>query len=255
MTRLMLTDERWSKLRTIMRQHGIYDKPKLRMMIEGMLYRMRVGCPWRDLPKKFGPWNSVYKKFNRWSLKNKLMKAFKLLCENPDIEREFIDASIVRAHQHSAGAAEEENQAIGRSKGGNSTKIHLAVDTHGRPIYFEITGGEVSECKNINEFIDKLPISNFVIADKGYDSEKLREYIESRSSKSVIPRRCRSRIGNGGMNWGLYKLRHLIENVFARLKHFRGIATRYDKLKRNYESTVAMGCCYVWLSSPIVNSP
>ena len=59
MTRLMLTDEFWSKLRTIMRQHGIYDKPNLREMVEGMLYRMRVGCPWRDLPSKFGFWNSI----------------------------------------------------------------------------------------------------------------------------------------------------------------------------------------------------
>jgi len=50
MTRLMLTDEHWSKLRTIMRQHGIYNKPKLRKIVEGILYRMRVGCPWRDLP-------------------------------------------------------------------------------------------------------------------------------------------------------------------------------------------------------------
>ena len=131
----------------------------------------------------------------------------------------------------------------------------MAVDACGRPIHFEITGGEVSECKNINEFIDKLPVSSFIIADKGYDSEKLRQYIEGKSSVSVIPRRCSSLIGNADMNWGLYKLRHLIENVFARLKHFRGVATRYEKLKRNYESTVAMGCCYIWLTSPNVNSP
>jgi transposase len=54
MVRLMLSDELWSKLRTIMRQHGIYDKSNLRLMVEGMLYRMRVGCPWRDLPAEFG---------------------------------------------------------------------------------------------------------------------------------------------------------------------------------------------------------
>jgi len=49
------------------------------------------------------------------------------------------------------------------------------------------------------------------------------------------------------MDWCLYKYRHLVENVFARLKHFRAIATRYDKLKRNYESMVALGCGYMWL--------
>ena len=77
MTRLMLTDELWSKLRTIMRQRGIYDKPKLRKIVEGILYRMRVGCPWRDLPSIFGFWNSVYQQFNRWSSKNKLIKIYK----------------------------------------------------------------------------------------------------------------------------------------------------------------------------------
>lgn len=147
MTRLMLTDERWSKLRVIMRQHGIYDKRGLRKIVEGILYRMRVGCPWRDLPSLFGLWNSVYQQFNRWSSKNKLMKIFKSLVQNPDLEWEFIDGSIVKAHQHSAGAASDDNQAIGKSKGGNTTKIHMAVESNGMPIEFEITGGEIHECK------------------------------------------------------------------------------------------------------------
>ena len=91
MARLMLTDELWSKLRIIMHQQGIYDKPNLRMMVEGMLYRMRVGCPWRDLPSVFGCWNSIYQKFNRWSVKNKLVSIFKTLIQDPDLEWEFID--------------------------------------------------------------------------------------------------------------------------------------------------------------------
>ena len=74
-----------------MLQHGIYDKPNLRMMIEGMFYRMRVGCPWRDLPPIFGLWNSIYKKFNRWSSKNKLIEIFKSLVVDPDLEWEFVD--------------------------------------------------------------------------------------------------------------------------------------------------------------------
>jgi len=82
----MLSDEQWSKLRKIMREYGIYDKPHLRLDVEGMLYRMRVGCPWRDLPTEFGNWNAVYKKFNYWSLKGKLMKLFKALIKTPDLE-------------------------------------------------------------------------------------------------------------------------------------------------------------------------
>jgi len=116
-----------------MRQHGIYDKPNWRQMVEGILYRMRVGCPWRDLLAEFGCWNSIYQKFNRWSLKNKLMKIFKSLVQNPDLEWEFIDGSIIRAHQHSTGSSSAENEAIGKSRGGNTTKIHMAVDAYGLP--------------------------------------------------------------------------------------------------------------------------
>lgn len=67
MARLMLSDELWSKLKELMLQHQIYNKPNLRMMVEAMLYRMRVGCPWRDLPVEFGFWHSIYQQFNRWS--------------------------------------------------------------------------------------------------------------------------------------------------------------------------------------------
>lgn len=247
MARHMLSDEHWSKLRTIMREQGIYNKPNLRKTVEGILYRMRVGCPWRDLPKTFGRWNSVFQKFNRWSLKGKLMHVFKALVQEPDLEWGFIDGSIVKAHQHSAGAASEENQAIGKSRGGNTTKIHMAVDAHGLPIDFEITGGEVHDCKVAPEFIEKLPVSDFTVADKGYDSEEVRDAIRKKSSIPVIPRKYNSKIGNADMDWCLYKYRHLVENLFARIKHFRGLATRFDKLKRNYVSVVATVCALLWL--------
>ena len=112
MVRLMRSDELWSKLRTIMRQNGVYDKPKLRLTVEGILYRMRVGCPWRDLPSYFGKWNSIYKKFNYWSKQDKLMGIFENLLK-PDYTLAFIDGSFVKAHQHSTGAASDENEAIG----------------------------------------------------------------------------------------------------------------------------------------------
>ncbi len=98
-----------------MLQHRIYDKPTLRLIVEAMLYRMRVGCPWRDLPAEFGCWNSIYQQFNRGSSKAKLMSIFKALVHDPDLEWPFIYGSIVRAHQHSSGAMGNEDQAIGKS--------------------------------------------------------------------------------------------------------------------------------------------
>lgn len=182
-----------------MREHGIYDKPKLRKTVEGILYRMRTGCPWRDLPSFFGIWNSIYQQFNRWSSKNKLMKIFKALVQDPDFEWEFIDGSIVKAHQHSTGAATEDNEAIGKPVAGNTTKIHMAADAYGLPIEFMITGGEVHDCKVAPEFIAQLPFANYTIADKGYDKEALRDLIKEKGSIPMIPRKSNSKTGNNDM--------------------------------------------------------
>ena len=76
MSRLLLTDEHWPKLKLLMLEFDIYDKSNLRMTLEGVLYKLRVGCPWRDLPTEFGQWNSVFKRFNEGSQKGKLMAVF-----------------------------------------------------------------------------------------------------------------------------------------------------------------------------------
>lgn len=217
------------------------------MTVEGMLYRMRVGCPGRDLPEAFGCWNSIYKRFNAWSAGGKWLRVFKVLVNESDLEWEFIDGSYVKEHQHSAGAASGETEAIGKSRAGNTTKIHLAVDAYGLPIEFVITGGDVNDCTAAPELIAKLPHTEAIVADKGYDSERIREQIEAKGSRTVIPRRRNSVKGNADLDRGLYRYRHLVENAFARLKHYRAVASRYDKLKRNYESVVAMACGALWL--------
>jgi transposase len=248
MPRLMLNDEHWPKLKRILLQHEVYNKPHLRLSVEAMLYRMRVGCPWRDLPSYFGNWNSIYARFNAWSAKGIWLSIFKALTIEPDFEWVFIDGSYVKAHQHSSGAATKQPEAIGKSRAGNTTKIHLAVDAHGLPIHFDITGGDVHDSKAAPDLIAQLPEAKTIIADKGYDSEAIREQITEQGAVAIVPRRSNSLKGNGDMDWALYRYRHLVENAFARLKHFRGIASRFDKLKRNYESTVAMACGFLWLS-------
>ena len=189
----------------------------------------------------------MYKRFNEWSKKGKWLLLFKKLVSEPDTEWEFIDGSYVKAHQHSAGARGSDSQAIGKSRAGNTTKIHLAVDGDGLPIEFTVTGGEVNYGTAASEFIEPLPPAKAVVADKGYDSERIREQIKNKGATAVIPRRSNSVIGNADMDGSLYRHRHLVKNAIARLKHFRGLATRYDKFKRNYQSGVAMACGFLWL--------
>lgn len=250
MPRLKLTDEFWSKLKPILLDAGIYDKPNLRMTFEGMLYRIRVGCQWRELPSDFGNWNSVFKRFNDWSQKGKLKLVFKLLSREPDLEWLFIDGSIVKAHQNSSGAAKKSeagDHGIGKSVAGNTSKIHLAVDSSGNPIDFEITGGEVHDVKVAPELIARLPEAEYTIADKGYDSDPLREQIKLKKSIPIIPKKKNSKTGNADLDWELYRNRHLVENTFCKLKNYRAIATRFDKTKRNFIAALTLACCYLWL--------
>lgn len=119
MPRTILNDQHWSKLKSILSNFGIYLKQNLRLFIEAILYRIRTGCPWRDLPDAFGKPNSIFKKFSRWSKDNKLLKIFKLLSSHADLEWIFIDASHIRAHQHATGIY---HQAISKSIGGIALK-------------------------------------------------------------------------------------------------------------------------------------
>lgn len=208
---------------------------------------MRTGIQWRDLPERFGRWNSVFKRFNLWSKKGVLQKWFQSISSDNDPEWLFIDGSIVKAHQDSSGAASSSDEAIGKSRGGSSTKIHLAVDSGGLPVYFEISGGQINDIVHAQSLVSAAPKSCSVTADKGYDSDSFRAFIKANGSIANIPRKENSKTGNGHMDWCLYKYRHLVENTFLRIKRYRGIATRYDKLARNYASNVALAFVIMWL--------
>jgi transposase len=99
MPRLLLSDAHWSKMREALLHKSIYNTRNLRITVEGMLYRMRTGCPWRDLPKAFGRWGKVYKRFNAWSASSKLLKVFHSLVIDADMEWIFVDGSYAKAHQ------------------------------------------------------------------------------------------------------------------------------------------------------------
>ena len=146
MPRTMLKDEHWTRLKPILLELNIYDKGNLRQTVEGVLYRMRVGCPWRDLPEYFGKPNTIYKAYQRWSRSNKLIALFTLLIKDADLEWVFIDGTHIKAHQHSSGG-NENLQSISKSVAGRATKIHLAVDAHGNPLSFILSDGTNHDIK------------------------------------------------------------------------------------------------------------
>ncbi len=192
--------------------------------------------------------NTVYKAYQRWFHSNKLIVLFALLIKESDLEWVFIDGTHIKAHQHSNGG-NESDQAINKSVAGRATKIHLAVDAQGDPITFLLSDGTTHYVKVAPDLIDKIDLSNtdVLCADKGYDSETLREHIKQAGGCDNIPRKKNTKTDNDHMDWDLYKVRHLVENAFAHLKRFRTVATRYDKLKQSYENTVALTCAFIWL--------
>ena len=157
-----------------------------------------------------------------------------------------MDSTINRAHQHAAGARKGEEVAIGRSSGGLSTKVYVLGDAYGNPLEFIVTEGQVHDMKEAATLADKTK-ADFLLGDKGYDSDALREQLFEKQTVPIILMKANSKRPNHFFDKELYKARHVIENLFAKMKQFRGFATRYDKLKRNYEAIVAIICNKIWL--------
>ena len=159
----------------------------------------------------------------------------------------FLDGLIIKDHQHSTGAATEHCEQIGQSCGGNSTKIYLAVDSGGLPICFELSEGQRHDITYAENLVEKLDEVNTVIADKDYDSESFRCFVRQKGGRTVIAKRNYGKdIDKSSMDRCLYRYRHLVE-TFARIKQYRSISTRYDKLERNYASMVSLAFMLMWL--------
>jgi transposase len=139
----------------------------------------------------------------------------------------------------------EQKQAIGRSRGGRNTKIHAIADAKGRLLSILLSGGEAHDCPPARRLIRRSKAAKKLLGDKAYDSAELRQWLEQRSTKAVIPNKS-NRKQPFSFDKQSYKQRHRIENAFCRLKDFRRIATRYDRLARNFLAPVCLVATIVW---------
>jgi transposase len=139
----------------------------------------------------------------------------------------------------------EKRQAVGRSRGGRNTKIHALADAKGRLIAILLTGGEAHDYPVAERLIRRVKPPEHLLGDMAYDGNGLREKLSERGTKPVIPNHP-TRKQLFSFNKRLYKLRWHIESAFNRLKDFRRIATRYDKLARNYLASVCLAAALVW---------
>ena len=140
-----------------------------------------------------------------------------------------------------------QDQAIGISRGGRSTKIHLATDLLGRPIAIHLTPGHYSDIRSVDALLAKVAACKRFIADRAYDADALRRKLRDSGIKPVIPGR-KNRLVKIRHDKEADKQRWRVEAAIGRLKDFRRVATRYDKLARTFRDTVALAAIYMfWL--------
>ena len=249
--RYELTDQEWEQVAALLppEKTGKPGRPSKdnRTMLNGMVWIARSGAPWRDLPERYGSWNSVYSRFRKWIDDGILDNIFRVLSLEAELYELSLDATIVQAHQHSAGQKRGPPNEIGHSRGGASSKIHAAVDAYGYPVYLMLSEGQRND---INFAIPVLKHINIegsnVLADRGYDSFKLIDYIYENGGEPTIPSKKGAKFERH-CDWRLYKERHLVEKYFLKLKGFRRIATRYDKLAFTYMGFVCLASILIWL--------
>ena len=138
-------------------------------------------------------------------------------------------------------------EAIGLTKGGRNSKIHAIVDEFCRPWVFVLTPGNAADCTLAEICVSLIPGIKELLADKGYDSDSFRAFLRSLGIKPVIPGRS-NRKKKIRYDKKAYKKRNVVERCFCRLKDFRRIATRYDKLARNFFSALCLVATFAyWL--------
>src|SRR5947209_2737621 len=231
-----LSDAQWAAIAPLLPMvHTGPVRQDDRRIISGILHHLREGCRWRALPAEYGPYTTVFNRYNRWSKRGLWQGIFGALasCAEPPSVM-MIDSTAVRAHRCGERRKRgERDQAIGRSRGGRTTKIHVLIDQAGRPLAFRLTGGNIADITVAAPLLEGAAVSAWLIGDKGYDADHLRALLDRRGTIAVIPNKSnRKRIFP--FDPERYKWRNVIERTNCRLKDFRAIATRYDKLARNF---------------------
>jgi transposase len=199
----------------------------------GILYIMRTGALWRDLPEEYGHWHVVYDRFSRGSGRGLWAKVLSTLQERTGIRFEavIIDSTTMKTRRH-GGRAKKGQQTKGKSRAGISTKFHLAITGLGQIVEGFLSGGEASDVKAGPELTKDI-VGCPVIADRGYDSDKFRMYLRGNSNIPVIPGR-KNRKEEIEHDRQLYKKRGLIERIFGKVKENRRLAVRYEKPDVNF---------------------
>lgn len=271
MYRHELSDAQYERLRPLLpepRHHGKAGRPWLphHTMLNGILWMLRTGAPWRDLPDRYGKWNSVYMRFKCWRRDGTWTRLFASLLDERDdqglLDHDLwcIDGTITRAARCAGGARrhnrrrprldeglateleEPEDHALGYSRGGFSTKIHLLCDSAGTVVGIHVTPGQRHESRAFEPTMQRVYLRRRrgrrrwprrLAGDKGYSYPRIWRWLSRRRIGRVIPTR-KNQVRDPNFDKAEYRKRNIIERVVGWSKECRRLLSRFEKLAVNY---------------------
>ena len=158
----MLSEALWGRLAPLLPpQKPSIGRPSLdhRRFLEAVVWLARTGAPWRDLPPELMNWRAAWRRLQRWTAAGvweRVVGAQRAMATDAGCEAHMLDSSVIRAHAHAAGARRATGgQALGRSRGGFSTKLRLRRDGRGRPVAFHLTGGQRHDLVGVGPLVEK----------------------------------------------------------------------------------------------------
>ena len=227
-----LSDEAWKALSPHL-PRGKPGKPRVddRTVISGILHVLKTGCRWRDVPPVYGPPTTIYNRYNRWSQRRVWQRIFeKMAAAGPIPDELSIDSSHVKAHRSASGSKRGSLKKRSAARGAEGrARIHALADDCGRPVAFALTPGNVADVVMAVPLLGAVAKPKRLLADKAYDADSLRRWLKQRKIRA-------SRRTPYPLDRAAYKRRNVIERMFCKLKNWRRVATRYDRLARNYLS-------------------
>ena len=247
-----LTDSQWARISAFLQDQPRGYKathPDTRRVLDAVHWLLRTGAQWRALPPEFGNWSSVWDRFTAWCNKGIFTHMLEhLSAHGADFEWLSFDSTTVRAHTCATPkSAEQAEQGFGRSRGGFTTKLHVKVDSHGMPLKLALTAGQRNDKIGwplLREPRDER--ATCVLADKGYDSNAIRDDLAQIGVQAVIPP-TKSRIGKIDYDVHIYGHRHVVECFIGKIKWFRRVFTRFDVRADAYLGFVTLASCLVWM--------
>ncbi|MFF7234535.1 IS5 family transposase [Streptomyces sioyaensis] len=280
--RLVITDAMRGRIEPLMPADPVRGRrwADHRRTLEAITWKYRTCSPWRGLPGELGAFQTAHKRLLRWAVDGTWERIFTAVLAAADAADDIgwtvsVDSTVCRAHQHAAGAgkngapsgSEPTDHALGRSRDGLSTKVHLASDGWARPLALVDTAGQAGDAPAFEAVIAPIRVPRTrlgrprtrptaVLADLAYSSRAIRGHLRQRGSRTVIPqptdqighRRRRGR--NGGRPPGFdaeaYKQRNTVERCINRLKQWRGLAMRTDKLALAYQAALHLAPILIW---------